>query len=813
MDISDKSLLAKLLATEDVSIEHRNVPTAYFDLKSRKIVLPNWKDMPSFLYDLLIGHEVGHALITPAEGWHSAASTKGANFKSFLNVVEDVRNERLVKIRYPGLVKSFYQGYQMLYKKDFFGLSKLDKTPQELPLIDRINLHAKVGAFLTLQFTAEEQVMLDKCFAAETWDEVVAIAEELYEFSKSEDAMQDLLQEQNMGMPQYDEDEDDFDQDENGEWSESPYGEEESDEESDESSSSNDGTESPSEEDEESSDSDSAGEGEETEEKTEETTPSNEESKDAEDSAESGDPEDGDIMEGSDNEDGYNPHDFDDAEPKSFTDEAFRENEGNLVESGKTNGVVSATMPKFKSKYFVFPTTDVWPTKDFTYVCGGRYDEMPAGSAKDVEKDLLDEFMKRNKASINQLVMQFEMKKKATLLRKAQVNKTGKLNEDKLWAYKLTEDLFLSSTTVPDGQNHGMMMFVDFSGSMGRHMAGTIEQTLIQVAFCKKVGIPFDVYGFSNCVNTLQSEKFGNDSRGSAFQSCNDGEIFIESGGFALLQLISSELPQNEYNRCFKKLLGYKTAYEWRDMKPRMERYDVPYHLYLGSTPLSSCMIVGAKIAKQFKERNRIEVMNTIVLSDGGNTSDIEVIENGEYSEEGRFRFDNAIQKEFAGSYGQERTEIGKFQLKGNGMSVTTNIKGMYGTNYGRVQYESATAVTFDYYKKFVGSRIVHFFLVDNNIREARQAWTDMTGDYAEYDENFQKEKSTNWKTNNFMACQSKLGSDACFILKGAKSLNEEAEFEVSSDSKADILRGFKKFQKGKSNSRQFLNRFIDEVA
>ena len=809
MDISDKSLLAKLLATEDVSIEHRNVPTAYFDLKSRKIVLPNWKDMPEFLYDLLIGHEVGHALVTPAEGWHSASSSKGANFKSFLNVVEDVRNERLVKIRYPGLVKSFYKGYQMLYKKDFFGLSKLQKTPHELPLIDRINLHAKVGAFLTLQFTAEEQVILDKCFAAETWDEVVAIAEELYEFSKSEDAMQDLLQEQNLGMPQFGEDEDNFDQDENDEWSESPYGEEESEEGDSES---GEGEETESVEGEEGNA--QSGQGEETEEKTEETTPSTEESKDTKESAESGDrPEDGDIMEGSDNDEGYNPHDFDDGEPKSFTDEAFRENEGNLVESGKTNGVVTATMPKFKSKYFVFPTTDVFPNKDFEYVCGGRYDGIPAGSAKDVEKDLLDEFMKRNKASINQLVMQFEMKKKATLLRKAKINKTGKLNEDKLWAYKLTEDLFLSSTTVPDGQNHGMMMFVDFSGSMGRHMAGTIEQTLIQVAFCKKVGIPFDVYGFSNCAGTLQTEKFGNASKGSAFQSCEEGDIFIESGGFALLQLISSELPQSEYNRCFKKLLGYKTAYEWRDDKPRLERYNVPYHLYLGSTPLSTCMLVGSKIAKNFKERNRIEVMNTIVLSDGGNTSDLEVIADGEYQDDGRFRYSNAISKEFSSGYGEERTDIGKFQLRGNGMSVTTNIKGMYGTNYGRVSYESATAVTFDYYKKFVGSRIVHFFLVDNNIREARQAWTEMTGEYAEYDENFSKEKSTNWKNNNFMSCQSKLGSDACFILKGAKSLNEEAEFQVKSDSKADILRGFRNFQKGKSNSRQFLNRFIDEVA
>ena len=65
-----------------------------------------------------------------------------------------------------------------------------------------------------------------------------------------------------------------------------------------------------------------------------------------------------------------------------------------------------------------------------------------------------------------------------------------------------------------------------------------------------------------------------------------------------------------------------------------MERYDVPYHLYLGSTPLSSYAIVGAKIAKQFKERNRIEVMNTIVLSDGGNTSDLKLLE-GQYEENG----------------------------------------------------------------------------------------------------------------------------------------------------------------------------------
>src|SRR5210317_614458 len=112
MDIAQKSILAKLLATEDISVEHKQVPTAAFDLSNRKIILPMWKDMTSELYDLLIGHEVGHALYTPSEGWHDQIADKGANFKGFLNVIEDARIERQVKSKFPGLVKSFYAGYR-----------------------------------------------------------------------------------------------------------------------------------------------------------------------------------------------------------------------------------------------------------------------------------------------------------------------------------------------------------------------------------------------------------------------------------------------------------------------------------------------------------------------------------------------------------------------------------------------------------------------------------------------------------------------------------------------------------------------------
>ena len=156
MEIAQKSTLAKLLATENVSLEHKNVPTAYFDLKDRKVVLPILKsDISPAMYDLFIGHEVSHALNTPLEGWHDSQSLKGKGFKSFLNVVEDARIERDIKKRFPGLTKSFYKGYREMFEMDFFGLG--DNDINDYPLIDRINLFYKVGQFANVQFTDEEE--------------------------------------------------------------------------------------------------------------------------------------------------------------------------------------------------------------------------------------------------------------------------------------------------------------------------------------------------------------------------------------------------------------------------------------------------------------------------------------------------------------------------------------------------------------------------------------------------------------------------------------------------------------------------------
>ncbi len=119
--IQTKSILAKLLAGENINVVHQSgIATASFDLSARTMYLPIWENMDGDLYDMLTGHEVGHARWTPQEGWHTAIDERGRKFKSCMNVVEDARIEKLIKRKYPGLAKSFANAYRNLFDRDFF---------------------------------------------------------------------------------------------------------------------------------------------------------------------------------------------------------------------------------------------------------------------------------------------------------------------------------------------------------------------------------------------------------------------------------------------------------------------------------------------------------------------------------------------------------------------------------------------------------------------------------------------------------------------------------------------------------------------
>ena len=174
-----KSQLAKLMASENITVQHQNVPTASFDVKNRVLTIPNLEDgLDVNLYDLMTSHEVGHALWTPEEGWHDAVAQNGPVFKGFVNVIEDARIEKKIKAKYPGLKTAYRDGYKELVDRDFFGIAGKDIT--EMAFIDRLNLHFKLGTLVNLQFEGQEAEWVEKIEAAETFEDVMAISEGLY---------------------------------------------------------------------------------------------------------------------------------------------------------------------------------------------------------------------------------------------------------------------------------------------------------------------------------------------------------------------------------------------------------------------------------------------------------------------------------------------------------------------------------------------------------------------------------------------------------------------------------------------------------
>ena len=175
VNLEVKGTLAKLLATEDIVVEHRPVETAQFDVDNRVLTLPIW-DASNNIIDVLVSHEVGHALFTPNVDPVCEAP------KQILNITEDVRVEKLMKRKYLGIAKSFYRGYKELNEMDFFEVDDLDTYN----LADKINLHFKIGAFLGVKFTPQEQEIVNVVEKSETFEDAISAAEALYNFCKQE---------------------------------------------------------------------------------------------------------------------------------------------------------------------------------------------------------------------------------------------------------------------------------------------------------------------------------------------------------------------------------------------------------------------------------------------------------------------------------------------------------------------------------------------------------------------------------------------------------------------------------------------------
>ena len=210
-----KDAFARLLATENLTVMHdASAQTASFDCGTRVLTLPVWQEMSGDIYDMLCAHEVGHALNTPADATvidqsHAAVDSDAdvdvAVIHDYLNVCEDIRIDRNMKDRFPGLKRCYAEAGKYLYERDFFGVKSMTQEQlAELPLLDRLNIHFKSGIYgvVSVPMTADEAAFLPRLEAMKTWDDVVALASEVYEFDGArKQKQQQQNQPQNNGQP------------------------------------------------------------------------------------------------------------------------------------------------------------------------------------------------------------------------------------------------------------------------------------------------------------------------------------------------------------------------------------------------------------------------------------------------------------------------------------------------------------------------------------------------------------------------------------------------------------------------------------
>ena len=806
-----KTLLAKLLATEDITVVHKNMPTAYFDTKNRELGLPILKNMSGDIYDLMTLHEVGHALWTDPEDWHKIVSADNDDDlpKSFINVTEDVRIERKIKDKYPGGRRAFRTGYEKLYRDDFFGTAKRDI--QESNLADRINLHSKIGDITGLEFTEEEMEIYDLCNKAVTFDDAVEAARALYSYCKNSENSDDseFDMDHNFGFGDDSEDNDE----EFSMAGESPVDMESEDETESESGQSG-------EESEESEESESTESGNSPADQFEDAPVSQEDQKMDQTSVESDD---------------------ESAEENSETPKEMSRR-GGFGMGDVTNPMQASTVIEWEDRkrdlnvqdgrdywYGNIPQSTLQNIIDYKMIidkCAEYYSDIDEGGQKfqSAVYQYLNKFEKESQKTINYMLKEFEMKKSADSYVRASIAKTGQLDMTKIHSYKYNEDLFRKVTVMPDGKNHGLVILVDWSGSMNRVIHDAFKQLMQIVWFCKRAGIQFEVYAFADHgmgdwfpegTNVRKEFSYSN-YEANPFWNYKVGDITVSD--HVLLNMFSSRMSKMELKRSahyicgatlqmmgcgYDHYTGKHLLSEWYDAKAHEFYYARPHYpngLHLGGTPLNGAIATLSTLVPEYRKKNNIQNLNVVIISDGASNGD-----GGKIEEIEEIVFDrHTYQKHKTGRmvFGTDRPDwntvkhyvdpITKKQFKFTGRDSA-----------------SETEAHISVLRARTGCNVVGFYLAQSSkngaIRKNDMYWLFPNQNLDEVRKELKK---------NRVAVADSFGYDEYYVIPTGNMALETEELKVSSEmTKGRMAKAFMNHMRGKTLNRVLLNKFVQQIA
>ena len=557
-----KSQLAKLLATEDLIVEHKPVETASFNVSSRVLTLPVW-DASENVYDMLVSHEVSHALYTPDIEWYKDRQIN----PSFVNIVEDARVEKLMKRRYAGISKTFFNGYQELSDKDFFGIEL--KDIDEMNLADKINLYFKIGNFVDIDFTVEEEIYRSQVEKAETFEDTLDAAEALFKYCQAK--LEEKKEQEKLDMESAEGDSID-DVDNNG-----------------------------------SDTTDEQGSSEEEGELAQGVKPTeDEEGSTEEQSAPSGGSTGGLEVETADSlEEAIKNLAQTNARETVYWEIPQVDLKRIIISNETIHEVCDTQFAEDEVRFEEMVKAQKLKYPDFDY-----YRESSWNYDKTVDPDATFVKFKRSaQKEVNYLVKEFECKKSASAYARATTSRTGVLDTSRLHTYKYSEDLFKKVTVLPEGKNHGLVFILDWSGSMSNVMLDTVKQLYNLLWFCKKVQIPFEVYAFTH---DYPNENRYREERSEQFAYTVKDGLAMFDPKVSLMNMFTSKVKGKELEKQMKNIWRIVNNFGYCRTK-----YQIPLGMSLSGTPLNDTLIALHQLIPDFKSKNKVEKVQCVILTDG----------------------------------------------------------------------------------------------------------------------------------------------------------------------------------------------------
>ena len=587
--------LAKLLARENISVRHENVSTAMFDIGNRVLVLPKFDNVTVDQYDLLIGHEVGHAKYSSGPDAIEIL-TKAREFDglhTYLNVLEDTRIERLMKDEYPGLRASFRRGYADFAAHGPLFQETAGEDLSSYSFIDRINIQYKVGAHRDVPFTDAERAYFPRIDALDSFAAALVLAKELYDADVQ--AQKDIPQDQG-GDPQ------DSDSDCDGQ--DSP-----------------DSCDNPSNQDSQNSDNKN-GNAQDGDDSGDDSAEDSEQDSDGQQDGQQGDAKDGNTQGSQQDSDAKDADGSDDGEAAPVTGE--NPNPAPVAKTDIANTEALEGLASTEKEHFSAPiAVDLRPltaaqAASFEVPFFADVEEYFSvyPEAKAAAQEYLNKFTQKHGATVKFMAREFELKKAAKLAQRAKTSRTGRLDVTKLYAYKFREDLFKSATILPNGKSHGVVVIIDGSGSMHDVMSDTLDQALLFGTFAKAVGIPFKAIVFS-------TDRYNTDDSKTPSETTDAGSKTLApmAGHLKLATVLDTMAPKWKDQLIATAAFASKydtTTYSLHELN------GMP-HTDLGATPLYNTLLVVEQIIATMKTAYRLDKTTLLIVTDGDDSSGLEI--------------------------------------------------------------------------------------------------------------------------------------------------------------------------------------------